>query len=235
MVCEVAEITHGPYWTPPGGDDMLRVRSWRPPVWGVTVWKLGWTGWQNVGSESGRINSNFGWRRWTSQCEGCVILTRGGLIQQGKKETESKKKEMFSWWLPDIIRLTGSVRWVTWARSLPSKANTSLGWGRSWQGMWICVAKHVSMKLSSAPESNRMDRGREVWSHETVPLIMTRGGDERIEEWLTNAPPVVGEPPLLVELDSAPVDVHSARSRRRDPGAGDVDAPAEWVSSSPAA
>ena len=166
---------------------------------------------------------------------GLCSLNQGRPNTTGEVGDGIKKKEMFSWWLPDIIRLTGTVRWVTWARSLPSKANTSLGWGRSWQGMWICVAKHVSMKLSSAPESNRMDRGREVWSHETVPLIMTQGGDERIEEWLTNAPPVVDEPPLLAEPDSAPVDVHSARSRRRDPGAGDVDAPAEWVLSSPAA
>ena len=62
---------------------------------------------------------------------------------------------------------------------------------------------------------------------------MTRGGDEQIEEWfgqkrgLTNHWRSVGEPPLLAEPGSAPVDVHSARSRRRDHGADDVDAPAE--------
>ena len=86
--------------------------------------------------------------------------------------------------------------------------------------------KLESIKLSSEPESTRTDRGKETCDHDTVPLTNRRGGDNRIEEWLTSAPPVADEPPLLAKQGSDPSDDPPVHSTYR--ASGDDAAVAPW-------
>ncbi len=68
---------------------------------------------------------------------------------------------MFSRWLPDRMRVRGTVRWVTRAKNLPSRALVVRGVSSDSRGTLDCKARLMSRKLSSVPESTRAKSARE--------------------------------------------------------------------------
>ncbi len=80
------------------------------------------------------------------ESQGCPKTT-------GAKGESVRKKEIVSVWLPEVMRLTDSVTWVTGGRDWPQRALTKMGElsGTTGTPNWSAVL--WSKKLPSAPES----------------------------------------------------------------------------------
>lgn len=61
-------------------------------------------------------------------------------------------------WLPESMKEMGAVQWVTEDMRWPSKADTSLGSDKLSKGMLIGSVRSVSMTLSSAPKSTKINK-----------------------------------------------------------------------------
>lgn len=91
---------------------------------------------------------------------------------------------MHSWWLPEMIRVIGTLWWVMRASPRPSRAFTV--WGCQGFQLRDCLNKEVSMKLSLAPESTNIWRGKVSRDHwmDAGRFIQTRGLEHE-HVWLT--------------------------------------------------
>ncbi len=88
-----------------------------------------------------------------SLCWDCGVRARGAPKTTGAKGESVRRKEIVSVWLPEVMRLTDSVTWVTGGRDWPQRALTKMGElsGTTGTPNWSAVL--WSKKLPSAPES----------------------------------------------------------------------------------
>lgn len=92
----------------------------------------------------------------------------------------------------------GTMRWVTLAMTRPSKSHTVFASDSVSSGSPVCLAKSLSRKESSTPESIRNETGSSSCSHNRVPgriNLLAAGGKRRC-----NGPPgrSTGKPPWCV-------------------------------------
>ncbi len=92
------------------------------------------------------------WGLW-SLSQGCPRTT-------GARGESISIKWISSWWLPEVVRLTVPVEWVTEGNAWPPRALTEMGWMSGITGTISWWASVISRKFPSAPESSR---AKQLW------------------------------------------------------------------------